>query len=155
MTRLQNLGMALGGMIALGAIATASISSNAAPQAKPGDTKSQVEAPKAKDGMRHRCGGRGMMKGRMMKELNLTEQQLTLIKPIWESAKQQMKALKSDSAMTKEEKRAKIKSIFEAARNDMNQFLDAGQKAKMEQWKSRWQNRKSGNKPPKISPTVA
>ncbi len=152
MKRLQKLGLAITSAVALGAFATASIvANNAAPQSKP------PAESKSKDGMKGHCGGkhRGMMKGRMMKELNLTEQQLTLIKPVWENAKAEMKALKGNTSLSKEEKRAKVKAIFEAARNDMNQFLDASQKAKMEQWKSRWQNRKSGVKPPKVSPTSA
>ena len=149
MTRIQTLGLALSSMITMGAFATASIVSSSVPQTKPAETKS-------KDGMKGRCGGHhGKMKGRMLKQLGLSEQQLTLIKPIWENARVEMKAVKSDKTLSKEQKIVKFKAIFAAANNDMNQFLDAGQKAKLEQWKSHRQNRKSGVKPPKASPTSA
>src|SRR5690606_1481774 len=91
--------------------------------------------------MKRHCGG-----GRhMMKSLNLTDQQKNLIKPIFASAKEKIKALRSNSSLTKEAKRAQAKAIMEAARNDMLQYLDAGQKAKLMEMKSKRSQRRTTN----------
>ena len=127
---LRKFGMALVGTIALGAVATAAVTGQAQ-QTKPSE-------PGKRSHMKRHCGG-----GRhMMKSLNLTDQQKTLIKPIFEAAKQKMKELRSNTSLTKEAKRAQAKAIMEAARNDMLQYLDAGQKAKLQEMKSKREQRR-------------
>lgn len=155
MTRMQKLSMVIAGSIALGAVATASIAGGSVPQASEKPAPVQ-ETPKP-EGKRGFCGGkhRGMMKLHLKKKLNLTEQQIALIKPVMEKAKADIKALKGNDAMTREEKKTRVKAILEAARNDMNQFLTPAQRAQLDEWKAKRANRKSAPRPPVVSPTSA
>lgn len=93
-----------------------------------------------------------MAKARIAKELNLTEKQKELIRPIREATRAKAKEIIANQSLSREQKREQIKQLREAARNDISQFLTAEQKAKIEAWKNKIQqrikSRPTGVRPP-------
>lgn len=75
--------------------------------------------------------------GRISQALGLTADQKTRIKAIRGDAAAQMKALKDDTSLTPDAKRAKVKEIRAAAKTQMMQVLSAEQRAKIEAARSR------------------
>jgi protein CpxP len=73
---------------------------------------------------------------RMLSErLNLTDDQKAKVKPILEDQTQQMKAVRADSSLSQEQKRAKMKSIHESSHDQINAVLTPEQQAKFKQMK--------------------
>ncbi len=106
------------------------------------DTPAQQPAPMAPGG-RHGMSVDEQL-ARMTKELNLTPDQATQIKPILTDRMQQMEALHQDQSTSQTDKMAKMKSIrddsntkIEAVLNDTQKQQFAEMQAKQQQ---RWQH---------------
>jgi len=79
-------------------------------------------------------------KGNMMADLNLTPDQKSQMKAMYESNKQQRDAIKNDASLTQDQKRAKMKDLQKSQSDKFNSILTPDQQAKrnayMEQRKS-------------------
>jgi Spy/CpxP family protein refolding chaperone len=78
---------------------------------------------------------------RMTKRYNLSADQQTQIKPIVADAQQQMMALRQDSSMSRDDKRAKMMSIREGANSKISAVLNDTQKQQFAQDQQRMQQR--------------
>ncbi|HCO67929.1 MAG TPA: hypothetical protein DIT04_09290 [Dysgonomonas sp.] len=74
---------------------------------------------------------------RIMKELNLSEEQQTKLKSLNEDFKSQAKALKDDQSLSKEVKREKMKELSTSKRNQIQALLTPEQKAKISERKDK------------------
>jgi len=89
------------------------------------------------------CGAKGQMADKapsvddhlqeLKKQLNLTDDQTTKLKPILTSQMQDMQALRSDTSLTPQQKRAKMMEIHQKYSPQVNAILTPEQQAK---WKS-------------------
>lgn len=93
----------------------------------------------------------------LMDELNLTPDQKSQMKAIHESANEQRNAIKSDSTLTKDEKRAKMKDFQKSQSQKINSILTPDQQAKRNAYiknmkqQRKEQHKKSGATIPSIS----
>lgn len=82
---------------------------------------------------------------RLTKVLDLTPDQQTKIKPILEERRTKMKALKDDTSLTADQRKAKGLEIFEASNKDIKAILTPDQVKKydemQEKMKERWSNK--------------
>ena len=69
---------------------------------------------------------------RLTKDLQLTAEQQTQIKPILEARESQMHSLREDTSLTREAEHSKARSIMEQTDSSIEALLDANQKAKFE-----------------------
>jgi protein CpxP len=76
---------------------------------------------------------------RMTKRYNLSADQQAQIKPILANQQQQMQALRQDSAMSRDDKMAKMKSIHEDSSTKIQAVLNDSQKQKFAQDQARRQ----------------
>ena len=94
---------------------------------------SQAPTPDKHAGM-HQNGESADQHLQMLSEkLNLTDDQKAKVKPILQDQMQQMKAVREDSSLSEEQKRAKMKSIHESLHNQINAVLTPEQQAKFKQ----------------------
>jgi Spy/CpxP family protein refolding chaperone len=80
------------------------------------------------------AGGRKMRVNRIqatLAQLNLTPDQKTKIKPIAEDARKQTTALRTDTTLTKDQKKEKAKAIGKSFMEKILPILTADQKAKL------------------------
>jgi Spy/CpxP family protein refolding chaperone len=71
----------------------------------------------------------------LSEKLNLSDEQKAKIKSILQDQMQQMKAVRADSSLSKDQKRAKIKSIHDSSHDGINTVLTPEQQAKLKQVK--------------------
>jgi protein CpxP len=132
-----NLFLSIAAMLIFGAAAFA-----AAPQ----DAQSGQQ-PSAQSGTGHGHGagegrGRGMgmdpdaMLEHMSKELNLTDDQKTKIKPILEDQSKQMQDLHQNTSASQEDRRAKMKQIHENTMTQLRSILNSDQQKKLDEMMS-------------------
>jgi Spy/CpxP family protein refolding chaperone len=69
----------------------------------------------------------------LSEKLNLTDDQKAKVKPILQDQMQQMKAVREDSSLSQEQRRAKMKSIHESLHEQINSVLTPDQQAKFKQ----------------------
>ena len=101
----------------------ASQASNAASQAK--DDASQAMAdPETKAKVQAKLQ-------ELSTELNLTDDQKTQLKPVLQDEYKQLKAVKGDTTMSADQKKAKAAEIHEGAKSQMGSILTAEQKQKL------------------------
>jgi Spy/CpxP family protein refolding chaperone len=74
---------------------------------------------------------------RLSQALNLTEAQSAAIKPILESEAEQLKALRADTALSREQKGEKAKQIHEQAQLQIRPLLNADQQQKFAEMRPR------------------
>ncbi|HEY5391145.1 MAG TPA: hypothetical protein VIJ57_03435 [Hanamia sp.] len=86
--------------------------------------------------------------GKMMNELNLSQDQKTQIKSLHQENKQQRDAIKNDASLTPDQKKQKMKELHQSQSDKMNSILTPDQQAKRKQMiAERKQNRQTnGNK---------
>ena len=72
---------------------------------------------------------------RLTKELNLTPDQQSQVKPVMEDTRSQMKAVREDASLTPDQKKAKAKEIREATNAKIKALLTPEQQQKMDQMK--------------------
>jgi len=85
--------------------------------------------------MRHHRGARaGMMQARWLaQKLNLSQDQLTQLKPILAAHHQQMRALRADSSLTAQDRQAKAEEIRQDTKGKIEALLNDSQKQQFEQ----------------------
>lgn len=71
----------------------------------------------------------------LTKALDLTPDQVKELKPIFESTREQMKALHEDQSLTKEQKRERFMAIRKENREKMNKVLTPDQQKKLDDLK--------------------
>ena len=80
-------------------------------------------------------------RGEGWKALNLSADQKTQIKSIREDARKQMQAVKSDTSLSKEQKKAKMKDIHEDTTSKINALLTPEQQQKFAQMQANHKKR--------------
>jgi periplasmic protein CpxP/Spy len=70
---------------------------------------------------------------RLSDKLNLTDDQKTKLKPILQDQMDQMKAVRDDTSLTPEQKRAKMKSTHASVNDQINAVLTPEQQVKYKQ----------------------
>jgi len=79
------------------------------------------------------------------KDLNLTDDQKTKLKPILQSQADDWKAVHNDSSLTPAQKRMKMKEIHDKYAPQINEILTPDQQAKWKQMKQEaWEKHKEG-----------
>jgi Spy/CpxP family protein refolding chaperone len=68
-------------------------------------------------------------------KLNLTDEQRTKLKPILQDQAQQVKAVRDDTALSQEQKTAKMKAIHASFHDQINAVLTPEQQAKLKEMK--------------------
>jgi len=76
---------------------------------------------------------RGDFMQMLSQKLNLTADQQAKLKPILEQQHQQMRALKTDTSLTPEQKQAKMKELHESTHNQINSILTPEQQQQFAQ----------------------
>ena len=97
--------------------------------------ESQAPAPDQHAGMHHNGESADQQLQMLSEKLNLTDDQKAKLKPILQDQMQQMKAVRADSSLSKDQKRAKIKSIHDSSHDGINTVLTPEQQAKLKQVK--------------------
>lgn len=121
----------------------------------PQDAQSSQQ-PSAQSGTGHGHGageghGRGMMMNsdemldHMSKELNLTDDQKTKIKPILEEQMKQMQDARESTSGSQQDRRAKMKQIHENTMSQIRPILNSDQQKKLEEMMSRRGGRGEGH----------
>ena len=105
--------------------------------------------------LRSQYAGMGNGKGAGMgplAKLNLTQDQRAKIGPIMQSVRQQAQAVRNDTTLTPQQKRAKMRDIHQGAMTQLNSLLTPEQQ---QQWQEMRQHRGPGGKqgPPPAPPT--
>ena len=80
--------------------------------------------------------GRGKAHSQMAKDLNLSADQKVKLKEIKGSFKGKMQAIKTDQALTKEQKKTQVKDLFAAHEAEVKAVLSADQYAKWSEAKA-------------------
>lgn len=83
----------------------------------------------------------------MSKKLNLTEDQKTKLQPIFNDQFQQMKAVREDTSLTREQKRDKMKQIHETFHPQVMAVLTPDQQQKLEQMRANREARRGKGAP--------
>jgi periplasmic protein CpxP/Spy len=98
------------------------------------------QAQTAPKGHRH---GQRMQK--LTQELNLTPNQQTKIKPIFQKAHAQAKTIRQDATLNKDQKMAKMKELHQNTMAQLNEILTPEQQTQLkqlqEQRRAQWQQR--------------
>ena len=96
----------------------------------------EQNAPQAGGGMGHHGGGHMMdpdqRLAHMTKRYNLTADQQSQIKPILQDEQQQMQTMRSDTSMSRDDKRAKMMSMHQESTQKIEAVLTDQQKQKFE-----------------------
>jgi periplasmic protein CpxP/Spy len=117
-------------------------------------------APPPQDQAGPRHGGQGGMRGNQVefltKKLNLTPDQVTQMKAIDDSTRQQMMALRSDTSLTPDEKKPKMTAIHQASQDKIRALLTDDQKTKFDALQAQMRERRGdhggGDGPPPPPP---
>ncbi len=140
-----NLILSLAAMLIFSAAAFAGISQ---------DAQSSQPSAQSGTGQGHGAGeghGRGMMMSpeamldHMSKELNLTDDQKTKIKPILEEQMKQMQDARQSTSGSEQDRRAKMKQIHENTMSQIRPILNSDQQKKLEEMMSRRGERGEGH----------
>ncbi|MHB8654603.1 MAG: hypothetical protein ACYDA9_12060 [Terriglobia bacterium] len=75
--------------------------------------------------------------GRLSETLNLTDDQKGQIRPILEERSQKMQSLRADSSLAADDKRAKMRGIFEDSNSRIRAVLNDVQKQKFDEMQQR------------------
>ena len=80
----------------------------------------------------------------LSEKLNLTDDQKAKLRPILQGQMQQMKAVREDSSLSEEQKRAKMKPIHESLHDQINAVLTPEQQAKFKQMRQEQMQKHKG-----------
>ena len=112
------------------------------------------QAQTAPKGHRH---GQRMQK--LTQELNLTPDQQTKIKPIFQQARAQAKTIRQDTTLNQDQKRAKFKDLHQTTMAQLNEILTPEQQAQLkqlqEQRRAQWQQRRQQQQQQQTAPPAA
>jgi Spy/CpxP family protein refolding chaperone len=89
----------------------------------------------------------------MAKKLNLSQDQQTQLKPIFEKQHEQAKAIKNDSSLTADQKKEKFQSLRQNTMAQVNNILTPEQQQQWQQMKAKHQHENHGeSQPPAAAP---
>ena len=112
--------------------------------------ESQAPTPDTHAGMHHNGESADQHLQMLTEKLNLTDDQKAKLKPILQDQMQQMKAVREDSSLSQEQKRAKMKSIHESLHDQINAVLTSEQQAKFKQMRQEQMEKHKGMKEGKM-----
>ncbi|HXZ80864.1 MAG TPA: hypothetical protein VEG30_13110 [Terriglobales bacterium] len=118
-------------------LSIAAFSQNAAPQTEP-STGSTAAASA------HQHGDFMQM---LTQKLNLTADQQAKLKPVLEQQHQQMRALRTDTSLTPEQKQAKVQELRENTHNQINAILTPEQQQQFAQLRAEHKGHMKGAVP--------
>ena len=107
--------------------------------------ESQTPTPDKHPGMHHEESADQHLQ-MLSEKLNLTDDQKAKLRPILQDQMLQMKAVREDSSLSEEQKRAKMKSIHESSHDQINAVLTPEQQAKFEQMRKEQMEKHKGMK---------
>ena len=119
---------------ALGLSATCLSAQDQSGQPQPG----QPQPGQSQGGGHHRRGGQvntDKMLARMTQKLNLSADQQSQLKPILADRQKQIQALRADSSLTPDDRRAKGKQVMQATNGQIEGILNDQQKQQWQQMK--------------------
>ncbi len=90
--------------------------------------------------------GAAFKAGRGFQALNLTDQQKQQLQPVFQSTRQQMQALRSDTTLTPEQKHEKMKAIRQNEMTQLKSILTPEQQQQLQQMRENRKHR-GGEKP--------
>jgi len=93
----------------------------------------QASTPDKHAGMHHNAESADQHLQMLSEKLSLTDDQKAKLKPILQDQMQQMKAVREDSSLSQEQKRAKMQSIHESLHDQINAVLTPEQQVKFKQ----------------------
>jgi Spy/CpxP family protein refolding chaperone len=85
----------------------------------------------------------------MSKQLNLTDDQKTKLKPILQDEAQQLQAVHNDASLSQDQKKAKAKEIHAAFKPQVNNVLTPDQQKQWKEMKKKAKEREKSEAPPK------
>lgn len=88
----------------------------------------------------------------MAKKLNLTQDQQTQLKPIFEKQREQAKAIKNDTSLTADQKKEKFQSLRQDSMAQVNNILTPEQQQQWQQMKAKHQHGNGESQPPAAAP---
>ena len=112
--------------------------------------ESQAPTPDKHAAMHHNAESPEQHLQMLSDKLNLTDDQKAKLKPILEDQMQQMKAVRDDTSLSQDQKRAKIKSIHESFHEQINAVLTPEQQAKFKQMRQEQMEKHKGMKEGKM-----
>ena len=105
--------------------------------------ESQAPTPDKHSGM-HQGESADQHLQMLSEKLNLTDDQKARLRPILQDQMQQMKAVREDSSLSEEQKRAKMKPIHESLHDQINAVLTPEQQAKFKQMRQEQMQKHKG-----------
>jgi len=84
----------------------------------------------------------------MAKKLNLSQDQQNQLKPIFEKQHEQAKAIKNDSSLTQDQKKAKFQSLRQDTMAQMNNILTPEQQQQFQQMRAKHHRGNNGDNQP-------
>jgi len=105
--------------------------------------ESQTPTPDKHPGLHHEESADQHLQ-MLSEKLNLTDDQKAKLRPILQDQMLQMKAVREDSSLSEEQKRAKMKSIHESSHDQINAVLTPEQQAKFEQMRKEQMEKHKG-----------
>ena len=96
-------------------------------------TSPQTSTPDKHAEMHQKAGSAEQHLQNLTEKLNLTDDQKAKLKPIVEDQMRQMKAVRQDSSLSEDQRRAKMKSIHESLHDQINAVLTPEQQGKFKQ----------------------
>ncbi len=113
-------------------------------QSSSSDQGTQTTTTTPQPGM-HR-GKHGDHMQMMAKKLNLTQQQQDQLKPIFQSTRDQAKAIKNDTTLSADQKQAKLKALHEQTKSQVNGILTPEQQQQMAQMRAFNKGKREGRR---------
>jgi periplasmic protein CpxP/Spy len=112
--------------------------------------ESQAPTPDKHAAMHHNGESADQHLQMLSEKLNLTDDQKAKLKPILQDQMQQVKAVREDTSLSQEQKRAKMKSIHESLHEQINAVLTPEQQAKFKQMRQEQMEKHKGMKEGKM-----
>ena len=104
-------------------------------QSTSSDQGTQTTTTAPQRGM-HRRGQHGDHMQKMAQKLNLSQQQQDQLKPIFQSSRDQAKAIKNDTSLSADQKKEKLQALREQTKSQISGILTPEQQQQMAQMKS-------------------
>lgn len=98
-------------------------------------TEQKAKLEQSRQAAKERGKEMGEKKKQALKDLNLTSEQSAKLKSQREASKAKIDAIKSNSSLTEEQKKAQIKEVMKSSKADMKNVLTAEQMKKMQEMK--------------------
>jgi Spy/CpxP family protein refolding chaperone len=135
--------LALGGLLSLGATSAALAQDTPPP---PPDQNQAGPPPQGQEGRGMRMDPNRQLE-RLTRELNLTSDQQTQIKPLLIDRQQKLQALFQDQSLAPEDRRRQMRTISEGTNNSIKALLTDDQKPKFDAMQQRMRRNGPGGGP--------